>query len=165
MTSNKRKRRENSDLLETAERRAFVFQLRRAGVQYREIAKRAIEKFGVDRLPLGFNGLYAAKDISRELTRLRDEIAESAQDVRQMQDERLNDMLVSLWPQAMRGHRGAIDRVLRIMDRRAKLWGLDKQKPSDTPPINITFDVGAWASQRQSRLDEIEQLDDNEATD
>jgi len=130
------RRRKKDDLLETAERRAFVFDLRRAGVQYREIADRAITKFGVDRLPQGWNGLYACKDIGRELERLRTEINESAQDLRQIEDERLNDILVSLWPQAMRGHLGAIDRVLRIMDRRAKLWGLDA--PNKIAPTDPT---------------------------
>jgi hypothetical protein len=156
------RRRQKSDLLETAERRAFIFKLRRAGVTYREIAERAIEKFGLERLPQGWNDLYACKDVGRELDRLRTELNESVKDLRNMQDERLNDLFVSLWPQAMRGHQGAVDRVLRIMDRRAKLWGLDKQKPSEAPPVNISFDMGDWLSQRKARLDKINQLEDVE---
>jgi hypothetical protein len=34
-------------------------------------------------------------------------------------------MLLALWPQVLKGNQGAIDRALRVMERRAKLLGLD----------------------------------------
>ena len=51
-----------SNLLETAERRAFVLKQRKGGATYRMIADAAIAKFGVERLPKGWDELYAYKD-------------------------------------------------------------------------------------------------------
>jgi hypothetical protein len=101
--------------------------LRKAGATYREIASAAIQKFGHERLPESWDCRYAHKDVARELEKLRDIIGEEAEDVRQMEIERLNDMLRSLYPKATRRDADykAVDRVLRIMKRRADLMGLD----------------------------------------
>ena len=65
----------NGTHLKTAERRAFVLDLRKSGATYRDIAIAAKKKFG-DALPGGWDCRYAYKDVKRELTKLREEIGE-----------------------------------------------------------------------------------------
>ena len=67
----------------------------------------------------------AHRAVKRALERLNGEIGESVTDVRRMELERLDAMLGALWPKAERGNLTAVDRVLHIMERRAKLLGLD----------------------------------------
>jgi len=135
-----------SDLLATAKRRAYVLRLRKAGATYREIAGAALEKFGADQLPETWDCRYAHKDVSRELDKLRTVIGEDADEIRQMELERLNDMLKALYASATRRNPdyGAIDRVLKIMRRRAELLGLDapqRQEISGPEGGALTFHV------------------------
>lgn len=116
---------QTSKMLDTAERRSFVLQLRKGGATYIAIAQAAVDKFGLDSLPGGWDERYAYKDVKRELDRLRTEIAHSVDDVMELELQRLDAMLMVLWPQVSKGNQGAIDRVLRIMERRSKLLGLD----------------------------------------
>jgi hypothetical protein len=123
--SNPNKARTTSDLLETAERREHVLRLRRGGASYPEIA-RAMERQFKGRLPNGWDQRYAYKDVKRELEKLRTEINDAAEDVRQLELERLDNLLKSLWEDAyVHGDYKAVDRVLKIMDRRARYLGLD----------------------------------------
>jgi TolA-binding protein len=117
--------RPNDDLLKTAERRRDVLQLREAGATYEAIADALREKYGADRLPSGWDSLYAAKDVKRELKKVQRQNAETAESVREIELRRLDRMLRGLWPDAVQGDTQAIDRVLRIMKRRADLLGLD----------------------------------------
>jgi hypothetical protein len=50
---------------------------------------------------------------------------ESVDELRVVEDLRLDDMLRAIYAEALKGGFGAIDRVLKIMERRSKLWGLD----------------------------------------
>lgn len=50
---------------------------------------------------------------------------EEVDELRKLEDGRLDDMLVGIYKIAKAGDLGAIDRILRIAERRAKLWGLD----------------------------------------
>lgn len=126
-----------SELLDTATRRAYVIKLRRTGMTYEEIANSAIEKFGSERLPNGYDERYAWKDIKRELERTRNEMAEDVEAVRQLELDRLDALFKSLWIRAAGPNSDyqAIDRALRIMDRRAKMLGLDA--PAETINTNV----------------------------
>ena len=132
-----------SELLETAERRAMVLRLRRGGATYPEIAAAVAKHYGLDRLPNGWDERYAYKDIKRELDKLRSEINESAEDVRELELQRLDAMLKSLWNRAYGegADYKAVDRVLRIMERRSNLLGLDKPERHD---VNLGEIVIKW---------------------
>ncbi|MEW2393056.1 hypothetical protein AB0933_32315 [Streptomyces venezuelae] len=116
---------------DTALRRAQLVRLRLAGVP-----------FGDQRiLDLGYESRgHASKDFVRALQQHRDEEAAAVSVYRQQENERLDTLLEAAWPRAttpspvfnkdgehiadeldMR----AVDTVLRLMDRRAKLNGLD----------------------------------------
>ena len=101
--------------LRAREREVRAFQLRLAGATYSQIA---------DDLGISLGGAH--KIIMRVLQRLETTAEETAEVVRRLEVERLDRMLLGLWPQAAKGGQGAVDRVLRIMERRAKLLGLDK---------------------------------------
>jgi hypothetical protein len=93
---------------------AEALALRKSGATYEAIAR-----------DLGVSVQSAHRAVKRALNRLNGEIAEGVTDVRRMELERLDAMLGALWPKAARGNPTAVDRVLHIMERRAKLLGLD----------------------------------------
>lgn len=56
----------------------------------------------------------------------REEISSQAEDLRALDIARIDRMIQGVWPKATTGNDyPAIDRVLRLMERRAKLLGLD----------------------------------------
>lgn len=103
------------------ERARKALELRKAGAQYVDIAT-----------ALGYaDHSGARRAVERALARLT---AEPAAELRQIEVLRLDRMLQALWEQAVKGNQGAIDRVLKIAERRAKLLGLDApEKLQDVP--------------------------------
>ena len=100
-----------------------VLDLRLKGLSLRAIGKR-----------LGVCHATAYKAMSRVLAKLEAASAEKAEELRRIETERLDLMLEALLPKATnkRNPNGAAaDRVLKIMERRAKLWGLDAPKKFD----------------------------------
>jgi hypothetical protein len=63
--------------------------------------------------------------VQRELQRT---IAPVAEDVRELELARLDDLLTVYFSKAMKGDGWSMDRVLRIMERRAAFLGLDEKK-------------------------------------
>ena len=100
------------DLPEIVERRRKALELRKAGVTYDAIAR----QLGYANEGGAFKAVQAA---------LRTTLREPADDVRKLELERLDRLTLALWPRAQQGEAEAIDRVLKLMDRRAKLLGLD----------------------------------------
>ena len=98
--------------VKAAERQRQALQLRQAGVAYEDIAQR-----------LGYSGRSSAW--RSVMAALKHTLQEPADEVRTLELARLDRLLLGLWPQAAAGNQGAVDRALRIMERRAKLLGLD----------------------------------------
>jgi hypothetical protein len=124
---------------EATERRLKALQLRMAGASYRAIGSQ-----------LGVSEKTAHQDVQRELKAIAEQSAEEAQAVRTLDLERLDAMTIAIWGQVRAGNLGAIDRALRISERRAKLLGIDapeKRREEPTPPVD-------W-----SRVDEAVQVD------
>ena len=58
----------------------------------------------------------------------------AAHEIRMLHAARLETLLESVWDAARQGELRAIDRVLRVLDRQAKLLGLDMpQQPAEPP--------------------------------
>jgi len=96
----------------TNARAAQVLWLREAGVPFKTIAER-----------LGYrseSGAYNAFKRAMQRT-----IQEPADELRRLEELRLDALLRAMMPEALRGSTWHVDRVLSIMDRRAKLLGLD----------------------------------------
>lgn len=68
----------------------------------------------------------AHRMVTQELARLNARRAEAADEVTRLECERLDALLAAVMPGARQGKVRHIDRVLAIMQRRAKLLGLDK---------------------------------------
>ena len=64
-------------------------------------------------------------------TAVRRFVAEPAADVRHIEELRLDALLLAVWPQALSGDPAAVDRVLRIMQQRSRLLGLDALQVND----------------------------------
>ncbi len=70
---------------------------------------------------------------------LKEIIREPAEAVLKMELERLDVMLVGLWKQAAAGDLQALDRALKIQDRRARYLGLDAPtKTQEVPMASLT---------------------------
>lgn len=92
----------------------MALEMRKAGATYAHIAQ-----------VLNITETAARKAVLRALARLNEKVSESAEEVRRLELERLDALLAALWGKAQAGDGAAIDRVLRIMERRARLLGLD----------------------------------------
>lgn len=120
-----------AEMAEVAHRRAQLLRLRREGIRYDD------ERI----LNLGYSSAsMARKDLNRTLEQNRDEEAAEVGIYRQQENERLDALLEAAWPRATQPSpvfskdgqvigeeldMRAVDTVLRLMDRRAKLNGLD----------------------------------------
>jgi hypothetical protein len=78
--------------------------------------------------------------------------------------ERLETLLLKVWGQAQQGHHGAIDRVLRILDRIDKLRAAQEEK-APAQPANSPFPASAatpgQAESRSAYARFMDQLDDS----
>ena len=124
----------------TLERRKHALDLRKAGFTYQEIA---------DRLKVVVS--TAHKDVTSELKRLAKETLESADEVRQLELGRLDMLLKGLEPMARVGKSDAVNAYLKVMERRAKLLGLDapvrqEHTGADGGAIKtyVTFNPDEW---------------------
>jgi hypothetical protein len=100
--------------IHAAERRTKALELRKQGRTYAEIGA-----------ALGCSEQRAHAIVTAELGRLNRDRAEQAEAVRRLELDRLDALQAGVWDAAKGGDAQAIDRVLSIMARRAKLMGLD----------------------------------------
>lgn len=85
--------------------------LRAAGASFRDIGQ-----------SLGIDPTWARTLV---LKALQEVAYEAADEMRTQEGERLDRLQMGLWPQATRGDVKAVLAVVRVMERRAKLFGLD----------------------------------------
>ena len=103
------------------ERAKQALELRKGGASFPEIAR-----------ALGYSA--AAGAYQAVMSALRKTLKEPAEEVRTLEVARLDAMLLALWAQVKQGNQGAIDKALKVEERRAKLLGLDapnKVAPTD----------------------------------
>ncbi len=116
-----------------AERRIRSLELRKAGLSYRQIGDQ-----------LGVSEMQAWRDVKGALEGLAKLEQGHARELRQLEVERIDALITALWVRA-RGRRiqhddgtvedvppdyAAVDRVMRLMEARRRLLGLDVQ-PED----------------------------------
>ena len=109
-------------------RRLKALDLRLAGASYRQIGAQ-----------LGVSHTQASKDVK---AMLREMATEPAAEVRQQELTRLDKLMLAHWPTAIRGDIRATTMVLQIMDRRARLLGLDAPQ---------RIDITGWIRQMAER--------------
>lgn len=123
--------------IEAAEKRRRALQLRKAGATFDQIA----EQVGYD------NKGNAYRAVNQELADLP---KEDAAELRDLEMARLDSLLTAMWPKAIGGNGWAVDRVLRIMERRARLAGLDQPEQ-----IAITTAQGDFESAYRALIAEM----------
>jgi len=104
--------------------------LRIAGATYRQIA-----------VQLAVNERTAYYDVQDELGRLDAVSTQKAERLRDLEARRLDGLTVALTPAIRTGDPRAIGVAVRVMERRAKLFGLDAPQQIGGPagaPIPIT---------------------------
>lgn len=131
-----------------AERRVKAFELRKKGNNYREIARE-----------LKVSPATIVLDVKAVMKELVKEQQKEAEGYRVLELDRLETLQVKMWEQVEKGDQGAVDRVLRIMERRARLLGLDapaKIAPT-TPDGKEPYDAGSSSAlaELRSRLDSL----------
>lgn len=119
-----------------AERRVRAFGLRKAGASYRQIAQQ---------LSVSLNTAWA--DVNAELLELRAQVQADAAEVRDMELQRCDEMILGLWPAVRRGEPKSIMAAVRVAERRAKLLGLDAatkhEHIGEMPAFRIVKDDGS----------------------
>ena len=101
-----------------------ALRLRASGLTYEAIGEE-----------LGVCQQTANRYVLEALAKLRAEAGEAAQEVRELESMRLDRLLNAVWPQAEAGDIKAIETVLKLMERRAKLRGLDQPERSMTVTV------------------------------
>ena len=109
---------------ELVDKEIRVLELRRVGLTWQRIA----DEVGY----ADHTGAYAAykRAIKRTMQQPADEL-------REQEIDRIDRLQVAVWPSAMKGDTRAVLTIIRLMERRAKLLGLDK-------PIKIEQDITTW---------------------
>lgn len=123
------------DAVNAHEKTLQALELRKEGYAYNVIA---------DKLGYKSKGTAWAA-VNRALKQTRQEPAD---EVRKLEVERLDALYKAMYPQALKGNQGAVDRCLRIAERRAKLLGLDapeKQEVATKVVIEIEREAGDGA--------------------
>ena len=116
---------------QASSRRVLALELRKSGCSYRIIGEK-----------LGVSHVTALGDVHTALKAIAIIQDASAKDLLLLELARLDDMQLALAKQVRAGHLGAIDRTLRIMERRSRYCGLDspeRQERSGEVTINIVY--------------------------
>ena len=131
---------------ETLASEAKILDLRRAGLSFEAIAVEvALPKTTVRRY---YRNAMARTDSP--------DVAEA----RNAEVDRLDRLLVAVWPRALRGDLAAVDRVLKISERRAKLLGLDhaaEPAPEGGAPSAGSSPLDELRKRRQNRATAVDQ--------
>ena len=102
--------------LTAREKQITALELRKAGGTFEKIAQ-----------ALGCGKSQAHRYVTKGLQELCEKTRETAEQLRALENYRLDRMLLALSPKIEKGDVPAINAALRIMERRAKLYALDVQ--------------------------------------
>jgi hypothetical protein len=112
--------------LSALERKLKALEMRKAGHTFQHIANE-----------LGYRSASGA--FGAVMTALKKTLQEPADELRKLELERCDELLESLWDK--RHNPTYTDRILRIMERRAKLLGLDAPTKTDLTSDGKPFTV------------------------
>ncbi len=125
-----------SQQIQAVDKQVMALKLRQTGMEYDEIARQ-----------LGYKSPSAAWAAVKSA--LKKTLQEPADELRRIEDQRLNDAQLSIWAAVKRGNLQAIDRYLRISKARRELWGLDLGQPS------VNVNVGAVVNVENINIEEV----------
>ena len=126
---------------------AQALELRKAGANYDQIAKQ-----------MGYaNKSVAFKAVQRSMALAMAVRNVNVESLIEMENQRLDALQTALWSQAIKGQWLATDRLIKIMERRAAMNGLDAPKRSEISgpngqAIQVEQDVSVNVEERQRRI-------------
>lgn len=130
------KRKRRAIAVSVLERRRLVLEYAKTGASFRAIADRVREELGLPRYAFQ----QAHEDFKAALQTFRDDLKLEAAHYVALELERLDALTEALWPKAMSGQTPAVAAILRVMERRAKLLGLDAAPDRNAAPHEIVID-------------------------
>lgn len=136
--------------LEIEKRRATVASNILAGLNYRDIAAGLKVSIGT-----------VARDAKIVMERWKSEAVATREEYIATENRRLDTLIRALWDSAQDGKLGAVDRILAIMDRRAKMLGLDAKvgiSLSGEITNKLTGDISDLPSVKDMTDDQIDDL-------
>lgn len=140
----------NSARVARAERRRRILTLAAGGADADRIAE-----------VIGTTPKSVRSVIGASLTRYRASDLQQIEQVRVQQLQRLDAMLLSIWPKVTEGNLKAIDRALKIEQQRARITGIDDGAPDPDPGggenhVHLHVDPGEIAKLEQTWQESIE---------
>lgn len=93
---------------------AKALTLRKNGASYVQIGR-----------ALGVTPSGARRAVLRELHKVQIDLEETAREVKAMEIARIDEIMMAVYPLATKGDLYAVDRVIKLMDRRSTYLGLD----------------------------------------
>lgn len=128
------------------ERRAIALELRKGGCSYRAIAE-----------ALQVNVHTAYDDVQAELLELRQHTTDDAEAVKSIELERCDTMLQGLEAGIKAGDPQSVNAAIRVMERRARLLGLDAPEKHAFMGALVTAEQAATMSEAdiQARVDAL----------
>lgn len=130
--THQRKRKNRPVNIRAAERRIRAVELRREGKTFVEIAT-----------ALGISRTRAFQLVTEAIDETNDLLVTETKKLRQRQQDRIAALVKALWKKATKdGQVGAVDRVIKLLEREARLAGLDaaekfEHSGPDGGPITI----------------------------
>lgn len=147
-------RNNNRKEYERAERKKNALELRLAGASYRDIAQALNCSVGT-----------ATNDCKEALAEIP---MQQADEMRTVELSRLDRLQRAVWPKAVKGDLQAVDRAIKIIDRRAKLFGLDAPQQVQITASDIDLDaavdkmlrVAEMALEKENAAESFDDVDD-----
>lgn len=129
------KNRASKKALDVRRRQLEALELRKQGLGYQAIADR-----------LGYKNVSSAYQAVQAI--LKATLREPADELRRIEAERLDSLMTAVYRRAQDGDEKALDRVLRVMERRARLLGLDQGVPD---PVALDLRAALDATRAAAR--------------
>lgn len=132
-----RKDKTSTITINKREKSIRALELRKAGVSYDMIAQQ-----------LGYSNRSSAhRAVSKLLDATEKEVVG---DLREMELRRLDDLFRSMYPLALKGNFAAVDKCLKIMERRSKITGLDAPEKTQSDVrqiIKVVYEDSQYAEE------------------
>ena len=125
--------RKNPNVITAATRRHEILGLRRRGMSYEAIGGK-----------LNLSALYCRNVVSEALKALAANCTDSAVEIRQLEEERLDKLYASYAAKAEAGCHKSAELCLKVMARRSALRGLDEPSKVDI--------LGSWSAKTDQEL-------------
>jgi hypothetical protein len=148
--------------LELNNRRNLAVSLRLDGHSYRDICEAMweLETRGEVSLPDSYDERYVWKDVNWVIENSENTTAESGRMLRAMELANLNRMQSAIMPKAMSGNLRAIDRVLKIMERRARyVPNLDQPQKVEVTQKTWESEIITLIKEGRITIDDVREID------